>query len=317
MSVLVYIEVRDGVVKKASLEAFSIGRKIAGELGGNVNAVLAGSGLDSAVEKAKAYGASKVFVAESGDMASYVPEGYMKTVVEAASQSDAKVVLAAATSQGRDLAPRLAAKMGVMFMPDVTSIEVEGGEVKISRPVYAGKVYMNLKAKVYPVVITTRPNTFDAVEEAGAGEKVALDISFEAKAKVIEVKATGGDRLDVTEADVIVAGGRGLKEPENFKLIEDLAGTLGAAIGATRAVVDAGWRPHSEQVGQTGKTVGPTLYFAVGISGAVQHLAGMRTSKTIVAINKDADAPIFKVADYGLVGDALEILPALNEALKK
>jgi electron transfer flavoprotein alpha subunit len=316
MSVLVYIEVRDGAAKKASFEALSEGKKLAGALGGQISAVVIGSGVGDAVEKAKAYGAEKVFVVDSGDLERYVPEGYLTAIVEAAEQSDAKVVLAAATSQGRDLAPRVAAKMGVMLMPDVTDMSEESGDVVATRPVYAGKVNINLKSKAYPVVITTRPNTFEAVESAGAGETVDLDISFEAKAKVVEVKATGGDKLDVAEADIVVSGGRGLKEPENFKLIEDFAGTLGAAVGATRAVVDAGWRPHAEQVGQTGKTVGPTLYFAVGISGAVQHLAGMRTSKTIVAINKDADAPIFKVADYGLVGDALEILPKLNEAIK-
>ncbi|MFH0882263.1 MAG: electron transfer flavoprotein subunit alpha/FixB family protein [bacterium] len=315
MSVLVYIEVRDGVAKKASLEALSEAKRLGAAFGG-VSAVIAGKGLDGAVEAAKAHGADKVYVAENDQLSTYVPEGYLTAVVEAAKQADAKVVIAAATSQGRDLAPRAAAKMGVMLMPDVTAISSVDGQVQVTRPVYAGKVYMTLKTKSLPVVITTRPNIFDLAETAGAGEKVALEVSFEAKAKVVEVKAAGGDKLDVAEADRIVSGGRGLKEPENFKLIEDLASTLGAAVGATRAVVDAGWRPHSEQVGQTGKTVGPTLYIAVGISGAVQHLAGMRTSKVIVAINKDADAPIFKIADYGLVGDALEILPKLNEALK-
>ena len=315
MSVLVYIEVRDGVAKKASLEALSEAKRFGAAFGG-VSAVVVGKGLDGAVDAAKKYGADKVFVADGDQLVTYVPEGFLTAVVEAANQAAAKVVIAAATSQGRDLAPRIAAKMGVMLMPDVTAISEEGGQVKVTRPVYAGKVYMSLKTKSLPVVVTTRPNTFDLAEAAGAGEQVALEVSFEAKAKVVEVKASGSDKLDVAEADRIVAGGRGLKEPENFKLIEELAGTLGAAVGATRAVVDAGWRPHSEQVGQTGKTVGPTLYIAAGISGAVQHLAGMRTSKVIVAINKDADAPIFKVADYGVVGDALEVLPKLNEALK-
>ncbi len=176
---------------------------------------------------------------------------------------------------------------------------------------------MDLKAKVLPVVITTRPNVFDVEQADGTGVRVDLKPSYELKAKTVEVRVSAGERPDVVEADRIVSGGRGMKEPENFKLIEDLADVLGAAVGASRAVVDADWRSHSEQVGQTGKTVGPSLYIAAGISGAVQHLAGMRTSKVIVAINRDADAPIFKVADYGIVGDAMKVLPALIEELKK
>ncbi|MCB2199252.1 electron transfer flavoprotein subunit alpha/FixB family protein [bacterium] len=315
MNVLVYIEVRDGEVKKASLESLSEGHRIASASGGAVCAVIPGANLDAAVAAAKGHGAAKVFTNDSADLANYVPEGYLASVVEAASQCNAEVVLLGATSQGRDLAPRVAAKMGVMFLPDVTKISTDDGLVA-TRPVYAGKVNISLKAKELPVVISTRPNTFDLAANEGAGELVAISPEFNAKAKVVEVVASGGEKLDVAEADRIVAGGRGLKEPENFKVLEDLADSLGAAVGASRAVVDAGWRPHSEQVGQTGKTVGPTLYFAVGISGAVQHVAGMRTSKVIVAINKDADAPIFKLADYGIVGDAMEVVPALTAALK-
>lgn len=316
MNVLVYIEVRDGEVKKGSLESLSEGHRIASATGGEVNAVMAGTGLDGALGAVKEYGAAKVYAFENGDLANYVPEGYLAAVVDAANQANAEVVMMAATSQGRDLAPRVAAKMGVMLMPDVTGLKVEDGNLNATRPVYAGKVYITMKAKELPVVISTRPNTFDLEKADGAAEKVAISPEFNARAKVVEVKAASGEKLDVAEADRIVSGGRGMKEPENFKLLEDLADTLGAAVGASRAVVDAGWRPHSEQVGQTGKTVGPTLYIAVGISGAVQHLAGMRTSKVIVAINKDADAPIFKVADYGVVGDAMQVVPALNDALK-
>lgn len=207
--------------------------------------------------------------------------------------------------------------MGVMILPDCTEIGGEGEELVVRRPVYAGKVHYLAKAKELPVVITTRPNIFDIEETDGAGERVDISPGYEAKTKVLEVKATGGEKLDVAEASTIVSGGRGLKEAENFKLLEDLADVLGAAVGASRAVVDADWRPHSEQIGQTGKTVAPNLYFAIGISGAVQHLAGMQTSKLIVAINKDADAPIFKVADYGVVGDAMQVVPALIEELKK
>lgn len=316
MNVLVYIEARDGDVKKASLEALSEGKRLAGELGGSMMAVTAGADVSAAVDAAGKHGAEKVFAAEGGDFDPYVPEGHMAAVVDAAEKADAQVVLFGATSRGRDLSPRVAAKLGVMFLPDSTGLEVEDGNVTVTRPVYAGKVYIKMRATKLPVVISLRPNVFDVSEAEGAAEKVDLSVDFEAKAKVVEIKESEGDTLDVAEADIVVAGGRGMKEPENFKLVEQLAETLGGAVGASRAVVDSGWRPHAEQVGQTGKVVGPSLYIAVGISGAVQHLAGMRTSKTIVAINKDADAPIFKVADYGIVGDAMEVLPKLIEELK-
>jgi len=315
MNVLVHIEVREGEVKKASLKSLSEGARIASATGGKVSTVIVGKELAGAVSASKEHGAAAIYTNDSADLANYVPEGYTASLIEAADKADAQVVMIAATSQGRDLAPRVAAKMGVMLLPDVTALAVDGGELKATRPVYAGKVYITMKAKQMPVVITTRPNTFDLARNEGAGEVVAVSPSFASKVKVVEVVAAAGQKLDVAEADRIVSGGRGLKEPENFKLLEDLADKLGAAVGASRAVVDAGWRPHSEQVGQTGKTVGPSLYFAVGISGAVQHVAGMRTAKVIVAINKDADAPIFKLADYGIVGDAMEVLPALISAL--
>ncbi len=316
MSVLVYIEIRNGEMKKASLESLSEAKRLTGRMGGQVGAVMAGSGLAAYADTLKTHGADKIFMLESDDLALYNAEGHLAAVAEAANQMDAKVVMMASTALGRDLAPRVAAKMNVMILPDITEIQGEGEEVIVRRPVYAGKVHMLIKATALPVVLTTRPNIFDLAEDAGAGEVVAISPAFELKSKVTDFASTGGEKLDVAEADRIVAGGRGLKEEENFKLIEELALTLGAAVGATRAVVDNDWRPHSEQVGQTGKTVSPTLYIAVGISGAIQHLAGMQTSKVIVAINKDADAPIFKVADYGIVGDSTVVLPALIEALK-
>jgi len=311
MNILVYIEERGGVVKKASLESLSKAK----ELGGSVAAVVIGSGVDGTIDKIKAYGAEKVFVFDNADLANYVAEGYLAGVQEAANQFGAEAIFMAATSRGRDLSPRVAAKMGIMLIPDVTAVELNDGNLDTKRPVYAGKVYMGLRAKELPVVISTRPNTFDAVEAAGAGERVDIAPAYEAKTRVVELIASDSGSLDVAEADRVVAGGRGMKDAESFKLLEDLAAKLGAAVGSTRAVVDADWRPHSEQVGQTGKTVSPTLYFAIGISGAVQHIVGMRTSKIIVAVNKDADAPIFKVADYGIVGDALTVVPALIDAL--
>lgn len=315
MSVLVYVENRNGELKKAGLEALSEGKRIAAARGTSVAAVIAGKGLDGTVDTLKAHGADKVFVADGDAFAHYNGEAHLAAVGAAIEQAAPNVILVAATSSGRDLAPRIAAKQHVMLLPDVTAITPDG-DIVVKRPVYAGKVYMNIKAASLPVVISTRPNVFDVAEADGAGERVDLSVDVAPKANVVEVVAAASEKLDVAEADRIVAGGRGMKEAENFKLLEDLAETLGAAVGASRAVVDADWRPHSEQIGQTGKVVGPTLYIAAGISGAVQHLAGMMTSKVIVAINKDADAPIFKIADYGIVGDAMEVLPKLNDALK-
>ncbi len=317
MAVLTYIESLQGQVKKASLEALSEAKRLATVRGGDVAAVVVGCGLDAVVEQVKKIGPAKIFTVDNDAVKDYQSEGHTAAVKKAAEEFGAEAILIAATTVGRDLAPRVAASMNVMFLPDVIGLNAEGSDIIAKRPVYAGKVLLNIKAHMFPVVMTTRPNVF-AVEEAdGAGEVVAIDAPFDAKTTIVETRMASADRPDVAEADVIVAGGRGLKDEEHFKLVEELADALGAAVGASRPVVDSGWRPHSEQVGQTGKTVGPTLYFAAGISGAIQHIAGMRTSKTIVAINKDADAPIFKIADYGIVGDALEVLPAITQALKK
>jgi electron transfer flavoprotein alpha subunit len=220
---------------------------------------------------------------------------------------------------GRDLAPRVSIKLEAGCIMDCTNLHNTNGEVIALRPIYAGKVLMEGKINSKVKVFTIRPNVFKAEVIADKG---AVNIEIREvtnpnlSTKVIELKKSEG-KLDVAEADIIVSGGRGLKAPENFKMIEDLADVLGAAVGASRAVVDAGWRNHGDQVGQTGKTVSPKLYIACGISGAIQHLAGMSSSRYIVAINKDKDAPIFNIADYGIAGDVFEIIPALTEAIKK
>ncbi|MCW8822731.1 MAG: electron transfer flavoprotein subunit alpha/FixB family protein, partial [Ignavibacteriaceae bacterium] len=223
------------------------------------------------------------------------------------------------TALGKDLAPHLSIKLDAACVVDCIKISVSGNKIICTRPTYAGKALVDLKLLSNKKVITIRPNVFKAqvTENSNPPEIVVKDItSANLRSKVTEFKKAEG-KLDVSEADIIVSGGRGMKGPENFHLIEELAETLGAAVGASRAVVDAGWRPHSEQVGQTGKTVSPTLYIACGISGAIQHLAGMSSSKFIVAINKDKDAPIFNVADYGITGDLFEILPVLTSEIKK
>jgi electron transfer flavoprotein alpha subunit len=230
------------------------------------------------------------------------------------------VVVLAASAQGKDLAPRVAAKLGAPLAADVTDVAVDGGSVVVTRPVYAGKALLKVQVTAALAVVSLRPNVFTPVERPKAGAAETTAVPGDAGRVVVKgIKAAAGGALDVAEAPIVVSGGRGLKEPANFKLLEDLAQAFGgkAAVGASRAVVDAGWRPHGDQVGQTGKTVSPSLYIAVGISGAIQHLAGMRTAKVIVAINKDKDAPIFKVADYGIVGDLFEIVPKLTEDIRR
>jgi electron transfer flavoprotein alpha subunit len=228
-------------------------------------------------------------------------------------------VLFAASAMGKDLAPRVAARLDLPLATDATALEVEDGELVITRPLYAGRVFARLVLHAEPRLVSVRSNIFRPEARAGAGTVTELAVpAGDWRVKVREVTAAGGGTMDVGEAPIVVSGGRGMKDPANWKILEDLRDALGAkaALGASRAVVDAGWRPHGEQVGQTGKTVSPKLYFAIGISGAMQHLAGMRGSGTIVAVNKDADAPIFKVADYGIVGDAHEVVPALTEAIR-
>ncbi|MEZ4585252.1 MAG: electron transfer flavoprotein subunit alpha/FixB family protein [Gemmatimonadales bacterium] len=316
-NVLAVLEQRDGALRKVSHEVVAAARGLADGLGGTVDALVMATGPVSGAEALGASGADRVLAAAHGDFGLYHPDGYAATVASIAGSYGA--VVFAATAQGRDLSPRVAAKLGVACATDVTACAVEGGRVVVTRPVYAGKALQRVAVTGAPAVLSVRPNTFPALksDKAGAAESATVP-DFTARVTVKEIKAPAEATLDVTEAPIVVSGGRGLKEPDNFKLIEELAAAFGsAAVGASRAVVDAGWREHGAQVGQTGKTVSPSLYVAVGISGAIQHLAGMRTSKVIVAINKDKDAPIFKVADYGIVGDLFEVVPKLTEAVRQ
>jgi electron transfer flavoprotein alpha subunit len=263
-----------------------------------------------------------VLVAEHPGFAQYNPEATAALVAERVKTGGYRAVFFVSTAQGRDLAPRVAAKLGAAFAPDVTSVATNGDEIVVTHPVYSGKAIATLVLTGTPAVIAARPSTFQPARTDGASPSVEtiapVGDPSASRVVVTALKIGGGGKLDVSEAAIVVSGGRGLKGPEHFNLVEDLAASFGnAAVGASRAVVDAGWRPHSDQVGQTGKVVSPDLYVAVGISGAIQHLAGMRTAKTIVAINRDKDAPIFKVADYGIVGDAFEIVPALAAAVRE
>lgn len=314
--ILAVTEQRGGTLRKVSHEVVAAARELADGLNGTVDALVFGAAEVQGAAELGGVGADGVLSATHESFGLYNPDGQAATVAAAA--KDYAAVVFAATANGRDLAPRVAARLGVGCATDVTGLSVDGGSIVATRPVYAGKAIQQVKLTGKPAILSVRPNTFHPAANQKSGTAGTVQVpAFEARVTVKEVKEPPTAILDVTEASIIVSGGRGLREPDNFKLIEDLAAAFGnAAVGASRAVVDAGWRDHGEQVGQTGKTVSPNLYVAVGISGAIQHLAGMRTAKTIVAINKDKDAPIFKVADYGIVGDLFEIVPKLTEAVK-
>jgi electron transfer flavoprotein alpha subunit len=324
-NVLAVIEQRAGALRRISEEVVTAAKQVADAVGGEVHALLIAPADAGDVAGAAGglgrYGAEKVIIAEAAGLDAYDAEAFAVEVAERARSGGYFAVLFGASGQGRDVAPRVAAKLGVPLAGDATGLRVEDGELVITRPVYAGRAFAQVVVKAEPRLVSVRPNTFRPKESAAAGsiETVVGSAAADARVRVRDVRAAAGGKLDVSEAPVVVAGGRGLRGPEHWQLLEELADALGstAALGASRAVVDAGWRPHAEQVGQTGKTVAPQLYFAVGISGAMQHLAGMRSAKTIVAINKDPDAPIFKIADYGLVGDAHEVLPKLSEEIRK
>jgi electron transfer flavoprotein alpha subunit len=321
-NILVFAERRDGQIKRPGLEALGAARKLADAHGGRVDVVALGPGAASAAEQVGVHGADRLLACEADHLELYAPEAYAATLVDAAKSADAGVVLVPGTIQGRDLAPRAAARMETGCLSDLVEVELDGdGALRGRRPVYSGKAYARVAIpKARPAFATLRPNVFPVVKGGDAAEVVAIEPGLGAddvKVRVTRVDQPEDQELDVAEASIIVSGGRGLKGPEHFSLIRDLAEALGGAVGASRAVVDAGWIPHAHQVGQTGKVVSPNLYIACGISGAIQHLAGMSSSKVIVAVNKDPEAPIFKIADYGIVGDAFEVLPKLTEAVRE
>jgi len=317
-TILTFAEHRDGKLRRASLEAVSEARRLAGPLGASVTAALIGPGTESLCAELASYGVERVLVFDDPALGAYATEAYARALAQAIADVKPAVVLVPFTAMGKDLAPRVAAKAGAGLASDCVALEAKGGKLVARRPVYAGKAYATVEWTGEPQMASLRPNVFplgqpDATRKA---EVVKGTVDVSARAKVTAVAATTQGKVQLTEAQVIVSGGRGLKGPESFHLVASLAEAMGAAVGASRAVVDAGWVDHQLQVGQTGKTVSPSLYVACGISGAIQHLAGMSSSKCIVAINKDADAPIFKVANYGILGDVFEVLPKLTEAAK-
>ncbi len=320
--ILVFGEVRGGVLKKMTKELIGAARLLAGAGGGSVDALVIGAGAGAAAEGVRNFGLRKITVADDEPLHSYSTEGYAKVLADVVTRDKPSYVLLGATAMGRDLGPRVAARIdGVMFS-DCVDVRVDGGQCVARRPVYSGKVYVELvRAGERPNVITVRPNNMPPAVATGGSTPVVAHSSGVTRemvrALVAGIIPLEGGRPDVTEADVIVSGGRAMKDKANFKMLEELADLLGGAVGASRAAVDSGFAPHPIQVGQTGKIVNPKLYVACGISGAIQHLAGMRTSKVIVAINKDPNAPIFERATYGIVGDLFEVVPLLTEELKK
>lgn len=321
-NVLAVVEQRDGALRGTAREVVAAAVGLARDSGGEVHALLLGGpGIGASVDGLAEGGAEVVKVVEHEALADYHPDGYPAVVARIAGEGDYSSVLFAASALGKDLAPRVAARMDLPLAGDVTGLTFEGGAVTAIRPVYAGKAFTRVTIDATPALVSIRPNVFQPVDQAGAGRVETVEMTEDPSSwptRVVSFEATGGDVPDVAEAGVVVSGGRGMKDPENWALLEELRAALGdgAGLGASRAVVDAGWRPHGEQVGQTGKTVAPKLYFAIGISGAIQHLAGMRTAGTIVAVNRDADAPIFKVADYGIVGDLFDVVPRLTEEVR-
>jgi electron transfer flavoprotein alpha subunit len=318
--VWIVAEQRYGAYRKISFELASTARKLADQLGEEVCAVLLGSGIEGIAGELGKYGVDKVFVADNAALEPYTTDAHAAAVAKIVKENDPAILLMGASVQGKDLSSCLVGKLATGMATDCTDVKIEGGRLLAIRPLYAGKCFGEVVVTSNPQMASLRPNVFPAVEKAKAGEVVKFDPGLDPaqlKTKVLEVQKDASGKVDLTEANIIVSGGRGMKGPENYGIIEELAAVLGATVGASRAAVDAGWRPQSDQVGQTGKIVSPNLYIACGISGAIQHLAGMSSSKYIVAINKDNEAPIFTKADYGVVDDLFKVVPEFTQVCKK
>jgi electron transfer flavoprotein alpha subunit len=318
--ILVFGEMREGELKKIIKELIT-GARIISEAGGSkIEAIIVGKGAGEAAEGIRNLGLSKITAVEGEGLSNYSTEGYATVLSDYIKSMEPAYVLLGATSMGRDLAPRTAARVdGVMFS-DCVDLKMEDSRVVVKRPVYSGKLFVEIAPKTEPVFITIRPNNLPPAGDEGDGTEVTRitsDISEDLiRAIATEIVPLEGGRPDITEADVIVSGGRAMKDKSNFSILGELTDLLGGAVGASRAAVDAGYAPQDIQVGQTGKIVNPKLYVACGISGAIQHLAGMRTSKVIVAVNKDPNAPIFEKADYGIVGDLFDVVPLMTKEIK-
>ncbi|MEW6188218.1 MAG: electron transfer flavoprotein subunit alpha/FixB family protein [Thermodesulfobacteriota bacterium] len=321
--ILIIAEQRGGTLRKISLELVSEGRRLADQSGQKVAAVVLGHQLGEEPKKLAAYGADTIYVADAPELKHYTPEAYTAVLSDLIKSQEPDIVIGGASQQGKELAAKLAARLETGLAMDCVGLRLEGDLLIAKRPIYAGKLFAEVMCETArPQMATGRPNVF-AIQEpdaSKAAEIVTVEVAIkpeDLRTTLVEELADQTGKVDLTEATCIVSGGRGMKEADNFVILEKLAGIIGATVGASRSAVDAGWRPQSDQVGQTGKVVNPNLYVACGISGAIQHLAGMGSSKVIVAVNKDPDAPIFQKADYGIVGDLFEVVPVLEEEFKK
>ena len=318
-NILIVPEARDGALRKVSFELVTVANDIAKGLGGTVEAVVLGNNAGASADAIAKTGIAQVYSVDNPALQNFVPEVFTTALADVIRKAQPAVILFGATGFGKELGARVAARLNLGLVTDCIGYQVEGGTLVLTRPVYAGKAMATVKAKSLPVMVSIRPNIFPPASADSAAapiEKIDLSASA-ARSKVVEKVKKEAAAVDLAEAKIVVSGGRGVKSTEGFTALHQLANTLGAAVGASRAAVDAGWIDYSTQVGQTGKTVAPQLYIAAGISGAIQHLAGMSSSKVIVAINKDPDAPIFKVADYGIVADLFDVVPVLNEEFKR
>lgn len=320
--IFVFIEQRGGQVLPAAMQAITAAVQLAGTTGGRVVAGIIGENVGAVADRLDGTGIAVTYISDDAALAMYNPLTYTRSLTAMIQKADPQIVLLAASFMGRDLAPRAAMRLGAGLATDCTELSVDGGALVVRRPIYNGKAFSRVHFNAGKIqMASVRPNTFAAPTGGGAkAERVSVAYAADpsdARQVTKEIARTGGNEKDVTEASIVVSGGRSLKSEDNFKIIYDLAHALDGAVGASRAACDAGYQPHSRQVGLTGKTVTPQLYFACGISGAIQHLAGMRGSRCIVAINTDAEAPIFKVADYGVVADVFAFLPMLTEEVKK
>lgn len=317
-NILVFAEQQKGKFPKSTLIAIQAGKEAASKLGGNCLVAVLGSGIDTLAQEAAGYGVAKVIAADDPALAHYLADVYAATLEQLIQANDVSLLLATATATGKDLLPRVAAHLGAGMASEIVAINDDG---TFKRPLYAGNAIATVSLDGPVKVVSVRGTAFDAAQPGGLAQVEKATINLDAatkKMQFIEFNETKSDRPNLTEARIVVSGGRGLKSGENFTIyLEPLVDALGAAMGASRAAVDAGFVPNDLQVGQTGKVVAPELYFAVGVSGAIQHLAGMKDSKVIVAINKDPEAPIFNVADYGLVADLFKAIPELTEEVKK
>jgi electron transfer flavoprotein alpha subunit len=318
--ILVFAESSGGEFRKSAFEAVTEARRLADLSKSEVHALSIGYRIRDHSGSLGRFGADKVSVADDESLKLFQPDLYRQITLDLARKTNPSIILLPATSTGKDLAPRLAIHLNTTVATECTELEIKDNEFVATRPAYAGKVLLKIKIKGNPKVATLRPNVFTAKERIPPISPSVDSLSFQKSATSMTAKefvTHGARKQDLTEAGVIVSGGRGMGGPANYKILEDLASVMGGVVGASRASVDAGWRPHSDQVGQTGRTVSPTLYIACGISGAIQHRVGMINSKVIVAINKDPEAPIFGFADYGIVGDVFEVVPALTQEMKK